>query len=494
MEMDFRLVTVISTFLSISQIVSAKDFKSIEKCGSAKVVSGDTCSNVKVEFTFDGCAIKAAPQVAKRVICEGQRIKARYQEGNYRYEAEFNKVDDGWGGVTWNSLGPVKQFEKEVAAMAPPKRDIARVSPSDAVAATTIATPTPVPAVAVVVPPTPASAMKVAGFFDARYSTLSMKNSPAGSVLPHGESGFLLEDGAVYANYDKDRLAVVVDIAIRRSLQYDLDLDTTNPRYNQSNTNNIGIGVRASQLYIKYKITDNIVVDFGQFDTIFGVELNDSKDRIFGKTGLVYDTEIPVTHDGAMIEYATHGAYGKFFAANPNNKGSNGTSSTGDEGTEYGAALGYSNDYIRGQAGYMSRPISTADLSGRANRSLLDFTAGASLGKFSIDLEYAIVADPSKNTLSSADLHDSEKAGSGFLALGSYKITDDLLVGGRFEALSNDPGSNGFKSATSYGASVHYRIHSNLEARTEFIGYNYQNPTGVKWNAQRFSVGAVVTF
>ena len=39
--------------------------KETKKCGSAKVVSGSTCSSLKVKFKFDGCGemVKGAPKM-----------------------------------------------------------------------------------------------------------------------------------------------------------------------------------------------------------------------------------------------------------------------------------------------------------------------------------------------------------------------------------------------------------------------------------------------
>lgn len=233
---------------------------------------------------------------------------------------------------------------------------------------------------------------------------------------------------------------------------------------------------------------------FGQFDTIFGVELNDSKDRLFSKTGIVYDYTLPVTHTGVMLEYSTNGFYLKSFAANPNNKGSYGSSTANDDRTEYGVALGYSGENVRGQIGAMSRLIDKASLTERANRVLYDVTLGATLADFSLDVEYSSISDPYKNTLTSDNNTDLEKPGYGVLALLSYKVVDELKLGLRHEIIKNDPGATNLKSIVSSGAAVHYNLTQSLTLRGEYIAYSFKNLSDVEWKDTRLNLSALMSF
>ncbi|PWU19084.1 MAG: hypothetical protein C5B49_06290 [Bdellovibrio sp.] len=513
-------------FLTVMILTSARSyseakFKPTKDCGSANVTAGDTCSNVKVEFNFNGCSVNSQPQPAQKILCEGTQIKARYEIDGYRYEALFNKKDGGWGsGVTWESVGQMKEYEKEkknkhseakatqksethpaAKVDAKPAERTPGAAPSTAPAVTpqtpVAASPAPAAAPASTAPASataaaPASPLKFSGFFDFRYSTFSAPQDP-NVVDAHSESGFGLEDAAFYMNYEKDRVSFVMDLAFRRGKTYDLN-PTVAPPHNESNFSTFALGVDKSQLYLRYKVLDSLIFDFGQFDTVYGVEVNDSKDRVFGKTGLVYDLTLPVTHTGFMAEYANNGFSVKALAANPNNKGSNGTSPTQDTNTEYGVAAGYSNEVIRGQLGYMARPIATADGTGMASRSLVDVTAGTTLGRYSLDLEYSMVSDPSKNTLTPTDNTDTEKAGTGLLALATVKIAEPFLLGLRYEIINDDPSSMSLSHADALGLSLHYKLSSDLELRSEYIGYNYQNVAGTKWSDARFNVAALVLF
>ncbi len=491
-----KLGTICLLICSSFQAVAASEYKKIDPCGSASVVSGDTCSNAKVQFKFAGCEIQSEPQMAKRIICEKHVIKARFQEGAFRYEAQFQKVDDSWGGVSWKPLGGVTQYSKNLPAAKAPALEVkAAVQTADRLPAAAEAPPAPLPSTAVTAASESAnsSPFKFGGFADLRYTNFSTKDNPS-VTTGNPESGFGLEDGAFYGNYENENLSVVLDVAFRRGKDIDIDLSASKP--NQSSTGNFTIGPDKSQLYLKYKVGSNFVVSFGQFDTLFGVELNDSKDRIFGKTGIVYDYTMPTTHTGLMVEFSAHGFYAKSFAANSNNKGSFGSATAGDDKTEYGAALGYSGGMIRGQAGYMTRPINKASSTGVGDRALLDVIVGTTIGGFSLDLEYSQVTDPNKNTLTSTDSNDLENAGYGMLALASYKFTDEFLIGARYEVVKDDPNSllGSVRTTTAIGGSVHYRLAKELELRTEYTGYDSKAVSGTTWRESRFNVAALLTF
>jgi hypothetical protein len=490
MRLIFSLFFMMTlNYLSVSY---GKTYKEIEPCGSAGVSEGSTCDKAKVSFKFEGCKSNLPAHAAKSVACNGENIIAKYSGGDYRYEAQFLKVNDGWGAISWKLDGAVKQFLAEVP---PPPPVAVAPAPVVAVPAPVIAAPAPVavaPAPVVAAPTPEASPFKFASFFDVRYTNFTVNHDPNISS-GNPESGFGLEDAALYANYEKGNVSVVADVAIRRSKDYDLNSGATKP--NQSSNNNLAIGVDKSQLYLRYKVSPSLVFDFGQFDTIYGVELNDSKDRVFGKAGLVYDNTLPVTHAGFMFEYTFAGNYYlKSFIANPNNKGTFGSSTSGDDTAEAGAGLGFANDNFHAQVGYMARRINKASGVGKSNRTLVDTFIGGIIGKFSLDFEMALLTDPSKNTLTASDASDKEKAGEAYLSLLTYKFTPDFQVGIRFEYLRNDPTALSIKSQTSDGVSLHYKLTSEVELRTEYTAYKNKGLTGTEWDDSRFNFATVVVF
>lgn len=509
--MNIKLLLFIpGAIFTASSALAANQYTSIESCGSAKIISGDDCSNAVVEFDFTGCKLKLSPQTAKKIVCKDSQLKARIEKDDFRYEAVFFRdKESNWGsGGTWKFNGSLRQLTKSnsVTTAVASTQEIRTVAES-----TGTATP---PLVAKVEPPqlTPpsttasssnsasspsepapagkAASFKFSGYVDLRYSNFTSEDNHS-APNPYAESGFGVEDGAIYLNYENNRVAFVGDLAFRRAKDID-----TNPSAvpNQSSNGNLAFGIDKSQAYLRYNLSPGLYVNFGQFDTMFGVELNDSKDRVFGKTGLVYDQTLPVTHTGALIEYGQNGFTGKLFAANPNNKGTNGTSAAGDENSEYGTALSFSNETYRSQVGYMARPIKKADGTEMSTRSLVDITAGATFGNISVDAEYSVVTDPSKNTLTASDNTDSENAGTGLLILPSFRASDSVLLGLRYEHIQDDPAALALKSGNAYGLSVHYRVSTDLELRAEYNSYLFKDTSDVSWSDSRSNIAALLNF
>lgn len=253
-------------------------------------------------------------------------------------------------------------------------------------------------------------------------------------------------------------------------------------------------GTDKSQAYLRYKLSDSVTVNFGQFDTLYGVELNDSKDRIFSKTGIIFDNFLPSTHTGLVLEKTWNGFTGKVMAANPSNKGTQGTVASGDYRTEYGATLGYANENYRLQLGYLTRPMKKLDGLTWSQRDYVNVTAGVTFGNLSFDAEYDQLTDPTKNTLTTGDSTDVEKASTGYMGLLSYKFGENWLVGLRYEALKDDPLKASIESADSEGLAIHYKLSTDVELRQEFINYNYKNLAGDKWSNTRILFGAIWGF
>tara|TARA_Y100001935_G_C17308570_1_gene514074 strand:+ start:2685 stop:4118 length:1434 start_codon:yes stop_codon:yes gene_type:complete len=469
--------TFLISMLGVS-LAHAGPFKKGPSCGDARVVSGDTCSNVKVEFQFSGCEHKSSPEMAKKIICEGNEIKARYQTENYRFQARFKKSDDGWGGVSWAPVGSVEQYIKSEPK--PSKHAKADKPKEQAVA---FEKTERAPSAAYDLKALEQARVSFSGFADIRYSNYTVKDNT--SLRGQDESGFLMADGAAYGSYKGDKLSIYGDLPFRRSHTSNVSSDAA-----------IELGKDKAQFYMSYDFHENFSAQLGQFDTIYGVELNDSKDRLFGTAGQVYSNTLPVVHTGLLLDFHMDGAYAKALIANPSDRGSYGAAGTNkDNNTEYGLALGYSNDMIRGQVGYLSRPWLDIDGTSMSNRSLLDFILGATFGHFSIDLEYNMVNVPNKNTLTTSTT-DSEDAGKGLLALASYEVTDEIGVALRYENLKDDPAAGSIDETNSYGLGLHYTMDKNLQLHAEYIASEF-TPTGTnptKWKSNLFEAGVILSF
>ena len=352
--------------------------------------------------------------------------------------------------------------------------------------------------------------LSFSGFADLRYSNYTIEKDGPTVSSANAESGFGIEDGAFYVGYAKNNWSLFLDAPFRRAKASD-DSDLAGGE--ASNSNKILFGGDKAQVYAKYQIMEGLHFQVGQWDTIFGIEAKDSKDRLFGKTSLVFDKMVPVTHTGALIGWAGHGFHAKGMAANANGKGTLGSDTpaaandtSGNNKTEYGAAFGWANEMFRAQLGYLSRSsnkVNSAPLE-HDSRTLTDVTFGVTWEALSVDLEYAMIDDPSKNTLTTADAPsaeatDSEKDGTGLLALVGYKFTDEFSLGVRYEMLTNDPGlSASWKDATAYGVVIHHKLDENFQARAEYNMYSYDNistaANAKDWDESRFNLALLASF
>lgn len=338
--------------------------------------------------------------------------------------------------------------------------------------------------------------LSFSGYADLKYNNYSPDKDSPNVGTANAESGFMVSEGALFVGYAKEKWSLFLDAPFRREMNGD-DAGTGGTA-NASNNANIVFGADKAQAYVKYKIMDGLHFQLGQFDTMFGVELNDSKDRIFGKTGLVYDAMLPVTHTGVLLGWEGMGINVKLMAANANGKGSQGSDGVGNDKTEYGASVGWANEMWRAQLAYLTRSTNKAGTTPAEHdsRTLMDLTAGVTLPfGLMVDLEYAMLKDPSKNVLTTA-ANDSEDDGTGLLALVSYKINDDFTAGVRYEMLDKAPSAGTWDKATDYGVALHYNLDANFQARAEYLMYNYDPiATGAKdYDESRFAVGVLASF
>jgi hypothetical protein len=462
-----NFASLIAAILLISNFGLAKEMDGYTKdtpCAKANVISGDTCSNVKVEFNFKECSVPFDTSLADRITCEGQTITARITRNEYRFQAKYKKEDSGWSGVQWLPIGQVLTWTKISPKVTEPKPSPVKEQ---------VTTPTPLATAVSTLP----SLLKISSFIDVRYTTYTSDNT---TINEDENSGYLFEDGALYLGYKDGALGINIDLPFSRNA----DAST--------NSADIAFAKSKAQFYAKYDFTPELSVTFGQFDTIFGFELNDSKDRVFGYAGLVYGQTLPVVHSGVFLQYTKESFTAKLLSANPSDRDALGTDST-DSSHEFGATLNFTNELFRSQIGYLSR--SKENLAGgSATRSLIDILVGTTLGIFALDLEYSIVDDPSKNTLTT-DSTDEEDAGSGFMLHVAIQTSDQLRLGVRYELITDDPAATGYQDVEGYGLNLQYQVHPNLAVRSEYNQINSTKKSASDVDDEsRVSVGALLSF
>lgn len=478
MSLFWILAYSINSEAATKSNVTENDFKEVTNCVSSKVISGDTCSNVVVEIDFSNCDPSLAntqPQ-RSRVVCKGKSITARAAAGEFRGQSQYNKVEDGWGSVKWIPVGSPKSYRNaHSAAPEPsPKKEALTSSKAPESAVNVERTPAADPAT-----PESTSPVKttVTGFLDMRYTGY---RSADASINEKTRSGFLLDDGALYFSVKKDDLEAAIDLPFSRN-----GLIT-------SDTSDLSISKTKAQIYGRYHFSKTMHVTFGQFDTVYGFELNDSKDRSFGNVGLAYSQTLPVVHTGTYLTYAENGFTLRALVANPSDKQTFGTDPA-DSSTEYGGIAGYSNDFARVQIGFLTRAV--ADLSsGQSNRVLVDSLLGFSFGQFDLDFQYSTVTNPRKNTLTDVAT-DKEDPGSVAMAILTYKPTEKLKISGRFEVLDSDPAGTNYPKAQSFALVGNYAVQDGLTVRLEWNDIHVERSTSAAvYDESRWDISGVVTF
>ena len=340
--------------------------------------------------------------------------------------------------------------------------------------------------------------LNFSGFVDLRFRDV---NSSVQGQGRGAESGFLVEDAAFYLSKKSNKLNLLIDLPFSRQKEDAAGATgAVTPQLYKSSGPDLEFATRKAQVVASYQALEWLKVSLGQFDTIFGYELNDSKDRFFGQTGLVYNYALPVTHVGVLGEIVSHGFTLKLMAANPNGRGSRdntdntGQSTTnGEDNTEYGATIGRSGNIWRAQLGYATRPRLAYDVT-RKQRTLFDVVAGVTLFEhLNVDAELALVNDPAKDTDGDGD-YDTGGEGQGYMLHVTYDLNDQWKVGGRYEIADNRLDSL-FKQTQAWATGVHYQFESDASLRGEFVQYDLDPGHGVaNQRLSVFAIGGLVTF
>lgn len=420
----------------------------------------ESCSNLKVNLDLSKCQT-SKKNVEAKVECKKNTAKAIYADDKKKWVINFKLKEGKWGSSVWKQAGPV--IEEKIIESS----QVQTLKPQ----------PEPPQVVREIAQSKNLISYKLNGYFDFRFNSIENNDNPNVTHSGRPESGFSIEEAAFYATVEATDFSFFIDIPVRREKSAD----------GQSTSNQLVLGSDRAQAYVKVPLKENLSITLGQFDTPYGVELNDSKDRVFMKTGLLYDFALPVTHTGVSFDGSWKSLNYKVLAANSNNRGSFATATEGDHQAEYGATLGYSNDYLRSQVGYLSRAINKSTGQSGGSRSLLDVTFGFNWLSASFDFEYASVRN---------DNMTSKKNGSAIMFLPTFKFTDNFLLGLRFETLNDGAaGTTTFEDANSMGFSAHWKMNDNLQFRSEVIKFNYNTQSGgIEGDQTRLTFTSLLSF
>ena len=130
--------------------------------------------------------------------------------------------------------------------------------------------------------------IKVGGFVDAQFQWSKNKTTKPAKVANPATNRFLVNDGAIYVGKTWGNGAeVLVDL----------------PFSSVGTTTAITPGLSKGQAFAKWQYENGFQWKMGQFDGLYGLEAQDTKDVVFSDQGLLYGYT-PETHVGLDVGYA----------------------------------------------------------------------------------------------------------------------------------------------------------------------------------------------
>jgi len=291
------------------------------------------------------------------------------------------------------------------------------------------------------------------------------------------DDGFMLGDAALYFTHTSGKASLNVDLPFTSAAND----STATPNAGAAGT--FAFAEAKAQANIGYQVNDSVKLVLGQFDTLYGFELNDAKDRFFSRTGLVYEEGLNVTHTGLLVEGKVAGVTLKAVSANRQNAASPvaAADSNREVAPEYGAQASYgmNNWYVTvGHLASTDRPADEDD-------TMTDVIAGAKFGAVALDLEYVM------NELSSKDEE------TWMLVHAVYSIGDKHKIGLRYEMGEEKDGSDAGGSDTDHSRiSLGFRCIDSANLWWQVEGQtNTEEPEGAdKEDQTAIRVGGVYTF
>ncbi len=218
------------------------------------------------------------------------------------------------------------------------------------------------------------------------------------------DRGFTINDGALYLAKDFMSMSAHVDLPFEYAPA----------------GNGLQFAASKAQAFINYQHGSPLFVRFGQYDTFFGVEANDSRDRFFADVGLLKLAMLPQTHTGVQLGYNVEKLTFRGQIANPADQGALGDENIEfalqgrvDAGTAYGA-LGLSM--------FNQRALPAGSTTEDKNNFLVDVNGGLSMEKMRFDGELVF-----KKTAG------QDKSGIGLGLFSTLRLGEQLDGGVRLE-------------------------------------------------------------
>lgn len=286
---------------------------------------------------------------------------------------------------------------------------------------------------------------------------------PNNDTIP--SRGFTLNEGALYFGKEFSRASAFIDLAFKPSINpADRSLDFSREQ---------------SQAHLHFQFESSILT-LGQYDSFFGVEAEDSRDRFFAYQGAMAGILHPSTHTGLMVKFKNGDMIARAQLANPN--GSPAMTTLSPE-------LGGQLRLERGDS-YGALGISIAEEREGLHRqsTLIDLMFGSVTSSRDIEFDFEV-------SLRKESGSDRQALGLG--AFGNYLVDESLTWGARLEALSNLQGlafSAGIiERITQFSVGPSYRFEPGLTFRGD-LTYQAIKSTTSEQSTYALTASAVADF
>ncbi len=443
-------------FVSSALFISLFSFDAKAACRSNAIVTGTQCDNLKIKIKLSGCGDeKLASEYAEILECKDSTASASALSNSHLYKVSLEKPEVLGGNSVWAVTGKVgRTRRKDVSA-----NEVKTAKPEHAEPVVSHVTPVS-PA-----PSAPASSVssssKISGFIDAQYQ---------GLLSDSNSNGFVVHDGAIYLTHTYGKGEAKLDIPfqmVNSGLTSSSDPAGGNSRFI--------VGTVKPQAYISHNLSSDFSAKIGQWDTPFGVEMNDTVDNFFARQGLTY-TANPFTHTGLIFNYVASDRISlRAFAANPHDTGK-----ATDKNLEYGTHFSYSGPFRFSFGGSMNRIKGATALN-----TYFDGTAGITLGAFAFDAEAMFVRT------NDVPLYDQR-----FLGLLVVTLSEKFSLGLRGELTrlkENTGASQSAQQQTQLVFGPSYTLSPNAKIRTDFTWdhTDYENPATNDTNPTSYNISWV---
>jgi hypothetical protein len=236
---------------------------------------------------------------------------------------------------------------------------------------------------------------------------IDVKATAPGKRAFGANRGVTLNDAAIYLTRVSPAGLIHVDLPFYSHLD--------NPVPIGSQPNAFRFAERKAQAFVEIR-QEEFSFRLGQYDTFFGFEPMDSRERHFADAGILRANLLPRTHSGFQMGHGFDRIRIVGQIANPNGSGR----ILEKENPEFGFHVRYRGPAGMGAVGFTLNEISEF-VQNRTNM-ILDFVAGTQIDRFALDCEFLLKKS-----------QEEAKTGTAFGLMGAYNHSPKLEIGVRFE-------------------------------------------------------------